>query len=793
MGNFRGLEEKNEFSARQMARDTRPLGTRLADFFMQPSMTVMVYLCTSFGAFFAAPAFEVFVLAFIFFTLFYGTRKSTLPFKIPMAAGILDYNDCIPGTTKPKKASGITFFGNEQITQKELWFSNDDMRTHVLIFGSTGSGKTEALISIAFNSLCQGSGFIYIDGKGDNSLYSKIFSMVRAVGRDDDLLLINFMTGAKDIIGAQKKRLSNTMNPFNQGSSSMLSELVTSLMDSGGQSGDGDMWKGRAISFVQALMKILVAMRDDGHLLLDAHTVRNYFILEKLEQIVVDKMFPLDNGSPVPLADLPDVVLQPLKMYLDNLPGYVPAKKGNQSGEVREQHGFITMQLTRVFSSLADTYGHIIRANLAEIDFKDVVLNRRILCVLLPALEKSPDELSNLGKIIVASIKAMMASGLGEDVEGTYQDVIQRKPTTSLTPFVCIMDEYGYYAVKGFAVVPAQARSLGFAAIFAGQDLPAFQKVSKEEAASIGANTNIKICMKLEDPVETWDFFNKVAAEAYVTNVREFSINADSMTQSYMDTKSASVDKRGRIDILDLKDQVSGDAHIFFRSRIVRARMFYANPKPAKRMQVNQFLPVERPDESLLVALDSVFRSFYDVFFNNHYTTPTGVDGTFLKDIMAAFNNESLESYEEKAVASLVGLMENEIKAEEEKIIQEEAAAVFEGALDLFSGNKVSDVIIPLLKKGELEMLEKPLASRVQSLSVMLQVERSCGVSKIKAEPQLEEFLNLIEKETLYPNFHKSALAVDQVNTLLRDVIAKLQKGISEGHFSDDDEEEDAL
>ena len=53
------------------------------------------------------------------------------------------------------------------------------MRTHALIFGSTGSGKTEALISIAYNALLQASGFIYIDGKGDNSLFAKIFSMCR--------------------------------------------------------------------------------------------------------------------------------------------------------------------------------------------------------------------------------------------------------------------------------------------------------------------------------------------------------------------------------------------------------------------------------------------------------------------------------------------------------------------------------------------------------------------------------------------------------------------------------------
>ena len=40
-----------------------------------------------------------------------------------------------------------------------------------------------------------------------------------------------------------------------------------------------------------------------------------------------------------------------------------------------------------------------------------------------------------------------------------------------------------YYAVKGFAVVPAQARSLGFQLYLHDDRIP---KASKEEAASIG-------------------------------------------------------------------------------------------------------------------------------------------------------------------------------------------------------------------------------------------------------------------------------------------------------------------
>ncbi|MDF2868298.1 MAG: hypothetical protein K0S11_1768, partial [Gammaproteobacteria bacterium] len=600
----RGLDQQHELDPRLLLRDTRTIGQRIVDFFRKPAY-VGVMLATFAMLSFVMPGLAdiaaVVGLGCFFFSY---VQRLALPFRMPRRSGLLDYNDPLPGTSKPRSARGICFFGNSIATGEELWFNNDDMRTHVLIFGSTGSGKTEALISLAYNALLQSSGFIYVDGKGDNTLYAKVFSMVRRMGREDDLLLINFMTGARDIIGPQERRLSNTMNPFAIGSSGMLSQLVVSLMDSSSNSSDGDMWKGRAISFVEALMRMLVYTRDQGWILLDANTIRNYFHLDRLEAMVMDKLFIRDDQEPVSLENVPAVVMEPIKNYLLNLPGYNKEKKGKQVSQVFEQHGFITMQLTRVFSSLADTYGHIIRTNLAEVDFKDIVLNRRILVVLLPALEKSPEELAALGKIIVASLKAMMASGLGEDVEGAYHDVIERKPTNSATPFLCILDEYGYYAVPGFAVVPAQARSLGFSAIFAGQDLPAFQKASKEEAASIGANTNIKICMKLEDPIETWEFFSKTAGEAYVTKVDAFQTRPQSVINNYMDTRSASSERRARIDLLDLKDQREGEAHIFFKSKIVRARMFYANPKPVKALRINHFLKIEKPDEKVLLAFE---------------------------------------------------------------------------------------------------------------------------------------------------------------------------------------------
>ncbi|MCD6046951.1 MAG: hypothetical protein K0S08_598 [Gammaproteobacteria bacterium] len=746
---IRGLEKHHEQDSQRLLRDTRTLGQRFYDFFDNSEHVAMLLTCTAVVTYFASIAADLLLLIGLFFFSLGYFRHSKLPFRMPMRAHTLDYNDPLPGSNKPRQARGIYYFGNDLRSNDELWFSNDDMRTHVLMFGSTGAGKTEALIALSYNALVQASGFIYVDGKGDNSLFTKIFSMCRSMGREDDLLLINFMTGARDIVGPQERRLSNTMNPFAHGSSSMLSQLIVSLMDSGSSGGsDADMWKGRAITFVEALMKVLVYMRDQGHLLLDANTIRNYFVLPRIESMVLDKLFVRDNLEPVNISDIPDIIIEPIKNYLINLPGYDMNRKGKQVSQVLEQHGFITMQLTRVFGSLADVYGHIIRTNVPEVDMKDVVLNRRVLVVLLPALEKSPDELANLGKIIVASLRAMMAAGLGEEVEGTYHEVILRKPTNAPTPYLCILDEYGYYAVKGFAVVPAQARSLGFSTVFAGQDLPAFQKASKEEAASIGANTNIKICMKLEDPLETWDFFNKTAGESFVTKVDSFQTRADTITNTYADARSASSEKRQRIDLLDLKEQREGEAHIFFKSKIVRMKFFYASPQPVKEIRLNHFLKVEPPAIRKLVEIEKGAIKLQQLAeLDTVYTQPPSENEevNVIANILQQSAQDAPLSYAAKTV-----LQELQSKQTATQSIAFDVTKAFKEPLNIFLAFSKDTFTDPLLVNN-VEEFSRPLLNYNKSVESLELTERLTGKSARNANAISNELMKDLRLNTQYP------------------------------------------
>lgn len=606
-----GVKSGNEIDHNQGYRDTRTGTQKFKDFMNTDGGLILALLVTIIV--FADTAMSlikgvglgatIWMLPLVYFLKKSSERIYVLPFKKPELSGELDVNQPSPVNGKPTKAKGISFYGNDSHTDEQIWFASDDVRVHCLIFGTTGAGKTEALLSICMNSLIHASGFIYVDGKGDNSLFLKVFSMVRRMGREDDLLIINYMTGTVDTTKKSFDKLSNTMNPFADGSADSLTELIVSLLPGGG---DG-MWKGRAAIFMSALMRCLVYLRNERKIMMDINVIRKYFSLEKLEELIERDDIPLDRKDG-------------LQDYVWNLPGYVRADPAKPDEEIEqdfgvfEQHGFITMQYTEVFGMLSDTYGHIMKTQLAEVDFFDVVVNRRFLVVLLPALEKSPQSLGNLGKIIVSSVKSMMVSGLGSKVEGNKRDVVDSKPTNAPSPYVTVFDEYGYYAVEGAAVMPAQARSLGFAMIFAGQDYQAFKKGSADEAASIVANCGVKICMKLEDPTETLEIFTKAAGQANVAVTGGMQINKESTMGGYADNGSINNTTKQRIDVRDLKDQGAGEAHILFGDTFVRAKMFFANPTQVENIRLNKFLKVPMPEyhkiRRLTLGYNKIIRAY---------------------------------------------------------------------------------------------------------------------------------------------------------------------------------------
>ncbi len=583
------LDSKYEIKHKDILRDARPLYTRMADWAQQPDHSFIMLLLAAFS-FHVWPSLmawaDLIVVMALFYTLWLTSQDRSIAFKMPMGAKHKDKK------SRDGKAEGIMYLGNTEPYREEVWFSNSDARTHILYLGTTGAGKTEGLKSMAANAMAWSSGFVYIDGKADTDLWSSLSSLVRRFGRDDDLLVLNYMTGNSD-----RRAPSNTMNPFSSGSAGYLTNMLVSLMPDA--EGDNAMWKERAVSLLGSLIPALTYKRDKQDIPMSVGVIRQALTLQSVIKMSRDE-------------SLPENIRKGIRGYLETLPGFVEAAFDDEGRDkpmgpdqpmidtttAKTQHGYLSMQFTRSLQSLADDYGYIFDSQAADVDMLDVVLNRRVLIVLIPALEKSADETANLGKIVSATLKGMMGSTLGSTVEGDSATVIENKPTNSMTPFMTIFDEVGYYAAAGMAVMAAQARSLGFCMIFSAQDLPALEKRVKEEARSIAANCNIKIFGKLEDPTQTKEFFEKTVGTSFVAEVSGFASEAGSMSRSYMDTMQAGVQNRARANYDSVRGFKEGQAVIAFGERVVDVKMFYSNPGHAKAMRVTRYVALPPPDDT---------------------------------------------------------------------------------------------------------------------------------------------------------------------------------------------------
>ena len=522
-------------------------------------------------------------------------RPVVLPMRLPRDSGLRDPHDRKPGVFGGLfRARGDFLLGYEAGTRKQVWTGTEDILRHMLLLGVTGAGKTEALLGLVANALGVGGGCIYADAKATFKLLWQITALASLTGRIDDLLVINYITGGLSPgTGSEEAalapedpldrefargigRISNTAMPFAVGNADGILQIFVALMPASG--GEGGVFRERAIAIMGALLAGLVDLRNRFGRPISAHNIRALLGLAEFKKLV--------DGS---YGQLSARARTQIEEYLRKIPGWkegVPlAEQGNT---VSEQFGYAQMYWTRPLGTLADSYGHIYGDAHAEVDFPDVVLNRRILVVLLPAMEKSLDDLGQIGKLNLASLKGTMALGLGFRLEGSREEVLESLPSASNIPTIGIFDEYGYMAAPGFAVAAAQARGLGFGAVFAGQGLAGFKVLNPTggdvEVKQIIDNTRTKIAMAVEDASDTMDLFQKIGGQIDVTRESSYDINAVGQA---VGTGSASLQKESRIHVMDIRRQIEGEAHVLWQHRLIRMTFFHANVTLPKTMRLN--------------------------------------------------------------------------------------------------------------------------------------------------------------------------------------------------------------
>ena len=579
---IRGLEDHETQERKRLHRDVRSPSQRLADALklgqVQTGGIFTAGLCL---LLFPACATPLFCLGLaLFLARCACVNNERLPFRMPMGLTGTDRGDPLPGRSGFARPEGIFFLGNRLQDKQELWLKAKDILTHCLLFGTTGSGKTETLVSLSYTALATASGLFYIDPKASPKLAVQIWQMARFLGRDDDFRVLNYGTSGK-VKGKSPRRLSNTNNPFTFGSAEALTQLLVSLMPA--SDGANSIFADKAQALISGVMYALVDLRDKGLLKLSTSIIRDSLALEKCVALALHPELDEESRASIQAALATS--------------GWIAGRDLKEQPEsFAEQFGYAQSYFGKALSSLTDTYSHIYGAEDGEVDFSDAIMQRRILVVLLPSLEKAPAELASLGKISLSAIRNACAVGLGAHIEGDAADVLEALPTDTIGigPYLCIVDEYAAIVTPGFEVVLTQGRGLGIAAIVASQDYAGILEADKKGAQQMVANTCLKVFMRMQDAEKTWELIRGQAGQSTVLRTSGFNIN-EQISSDYRDANSTTVEQEDRVVLRDLQEQIEGEAHFVFSGQIVRGDMFFANPSLKKaQLRVPQLLQLSQ-------------------------------------------------------------------------------------------------------------------------------------------------------------------------------------------------------
>jgi intracellular multiplication protein IcmO len=344
---------------------------------------------------------------------------------------------------------------------------------------------------------------------------------------------------------------------------------------------------------------ILVWLRDARGVPLNIEVIRFSIELRWIWKLAMEKVALLrDRETGVVRevdvsADIPEEIVWPLKSYLGELPGYdatLPLDK-QKGDEPSKQHGYAQFYFTGIFAKLAVSLGHIFGVESGDIDMRDIVLNRRILVVNLPALENSEATLAALGKLVVASLRGMMAQLLGLSLEGEYTD--EDKPGMGPSPFPVVLDELAYYATTGLDAMLSQGRGLNVSFMLGFQEVSGIWARLGERTASILGNANLTIAMRQQDSGRTREWIEKTAGQTYVTQVSSYQGGDDG---SYREARQAEVRPVSRVDWQDLTSLIEGEAIVLFGGRRVYARVFHATFDETGPKRLGRTIMLKEPD-----------------------------------------------------------------------------------------------------------------------------------------------------------------------------------------------------
>jgi hypothetical protein len=254
---------------------------------------------------------------------------------------------------------------------EEKWLLNSYPCT---IVGSTGSGRTECWQSQAQQWIANGEGFIGLDGMGWSGTFHKIYAVAKELGRTKDIQILNIVT--KRDFAFDEQQISNSFDPINP--------LI----------GNADLFKNLFGNEIGEVIHEIALQCKENNMVLDSENIKSILMIKNLinwkqsdifgkmatERIshYLEKHLNLNtNWDNLNEDEKDDILFKHLEL----------CKKSKNSIEVIKEY-----EESGIFSKNP------------EINLREIFLNKKILFVYFPSLEKSWDKLVVIANSIYAQI-----------------------------------------------------------------------------------------------------------------------------------------------------------------------------------------------------------------------------------------------------------------------------------------------------------------------------------------------------------------------------------------------------
>lgn len=258
--------------------------------------------------------------------------------------------------TKDGSVIGTDRFG------KMIFLNDKEANQHALVLGTTGSGKTVTISNIVESAINRGLPLIYIDGKGDYDLGSRICAYAEKNNT------ANWLFGMRGD--------SVSYDPLSSGGYTSKKDRIIELRD-----WSEEHYKKLAEGYLQAVFKVL----DELDIPSDLISLSNHLDLKKLKSLVRENEKKLTNAQEL----------------MDMLNDQDQASKSIES-LVAEIRNFTNSEI-----------GHLFKPQEGQnsLTLKEVIEKGGIAYFCLPALE-FPSMSQTLGRLIINDLKATVGQNL---------------------------------------------------------------------------------------------------------------------------------------------------------------------------------------------------------------------------------------------------------------------------------------------------------------------------------------------------------------------------------------------